>query len=85
MPTQSKIRDPLAKEYIQNKMELIINEFVSVTESQDVVKEIIKDLKEKYDLKPAIIRKVARAKAADKLNELLETNAEAVELMSAIN
>lgn len=81
----TNIKDPVAKDYINKKMELIIAEFVQQTESQDVVKEVIKDLKEKYDLKPAIIRKVARAKASEKLNELLETNSEAVELVAVLN
>lgn len=81
----TNIKDPVAKDYINKKMELIIAEFVQQTESQDAVKEIIKDLKEKYDLKPAIIRKVARAKASEKLNELLETNSEAVELVAVLN
>lgn len=81
----TNIKDPVAKDYINKKMELIIAEFVQQTESQDVVKEIIKDLKEKYGLKPAIIRKVARAKANEKLNELLETNSEAVELVSVLS
>jgi ribosomal protein S3AE len=85
MPKQSKLTDPIAKEYIQNKMDLIVAEFVQQTESQDVVKEIIKDLKERYELKPVTVRKVARAKANDKLNELLETNSEAVELLAALN
>ena len=81
----TNIKAPVAKDYINKKMELIIAEFVQQTESQDAVKEIIKDLKEKYDLKPAIIRKVARAKASEKLNELLETNSEAVELVAVLN
>ena len=81
----TNIKDPIAKDYINKKMELIIAEFVQQTESQDVVKEIIKDLKEKYDLKPVIIRKVARAKATEKLNELLETNSEAVALVSVLS
>ena len=81
----TNIKDPISKDYINKKMELIIAEFVQQTESQDVVKEIIKDLKEKYDLKPVIIRKVARAKAAEKLNELLETNSEAVALVSVLS
>jgi hypothetical protein len=81
----TNIKDPVAKDYISKKMELIIAEFVQQTESQDVVKEVIKDLKEKYDLKPAIIRKVARAKANEKLNELLETNSEAVELVAVLS
>lgn len=81
----TNIKDPVAKDYINKKMELIIAEFVQQTESQDAVKEIIKDLKEKYDLKPAIIRKVARAKASEKLNELLETNSEAVEIVAVLN
>ena len=81
----TNIKDPVAKDYINKKMELIIAEFVQQTESQDVVKEVIKDLKEKYDLKPAIIRKVARAKASEKLNELLETNSEAVELVAVLS
>ena len=81
----TNIKDPIAKDYINKKMELIISEFVQQTESQDVVKEVIKDLKEKYDLKPAIIRKVARAKASEKLNELLETNSEAVELVAVLS
>ncbi len=81
----TSIKDPVAKDYITKKMELIIAEFVQQTESQDSVKEIIKDLKEKYDLKPAIIRKVARAKANEKLNELLETNSEAVELVAVLS
>ena len=81
----TNIKDPIAKDYINKKMELIIAEFVQQTESQDVVKEVIKDLKEKYDLKPAIIRKVARAKASEKLNELLETNSEAVELVAVLS
>lgn len=81
----TNIKDPIAKDYINKKMELIIAELVQQTESQDAVKEIVKDLKEKYDLKPAIIRKVARAKANEKLNELLETNSEAVELVAVLN
>ena len=81
----TNIKDPIAKDYINKKMELIIAEFVQQTESQDVVKEVIKDLKEKYDLKPAIIRKVARAKASEKLNDLLETNSEAVELVAVLS
>ena len=81
----TNIKDPVAKDYISKKMELIIAEFVQQTESQDVVKEVIKVLKEKYDLKPAIIRKVARAKANEKLNELLETNSEAVELVAVLS
>lgn len=81
----TNIKDPVAKDYINKKMELIIAEFVQQTESQDAVKEIIKDLKEKYDLKPAIIRKVARAKANEKLNELLEINSEAVELVGVLS
>jgi phosphatidate phosphatase PAH1 len=85
MTKQNKLKDPLAKDYISNRMELIINEFVLQGESQETVKEIIKDLKEKYDLSPATIRKVARAKANDKLNELLQVNSEAVELMAVLN
>jgi len=81
----TSIKDPVAKDYITKKMELIIAEFVQQTESQDAVKEIIKDLKEKYDLKPTIIRKVARAKANEKLNELLETNSDAVELVGVLS
>ena len=85
MTKQNKLKDPLAKDYISNRMELSINEFVLQGESQETVKEIIKDLKEKYDLSPATIRKVARAKANDKLNELLQVNSEAVELMAVLN
>ena len=84
MTKQNKLKDPLAKDYISNRMELIIAEFVRQSESQETVKEIIKDLKEKYDLSPATIRKVARAKANDKLNELLQVNSEAVELMAVL-
>ena len=85
MTKQNKLKDPLAKDYISNRMELSINEFVLQGESQETVKEIIKDLKEKYDHSPATIRKVARAKANDKLNELLQVNSEAVELMAVLN
>lgn len=84
MPEQNKLADPVAKDYIKNRMELIVAEMVQQAESRDVVKEIIANLKEKYDLKPAIIRKVATAMVNDKLSEVLENNAEATSLIATL-
>lgn len=84
MPEQNKINDPIAKDFIQTKMNAIVNEFVSQTESQEAVKELIRQLKERYDLKPTVIRKLARAMANDKMNEVLETNADVIALMSVL-
>jgi hypothetical protein len=66
-------------------MDIIIEELITQAASRESVSELVKTLKEKYGLKPATIRKVAQAKAKEKLDELLEINSEAIDLVSVLS
>ena len=82
--TIAKLKEPQNKTYFNEKLELIINEMVEQGSSREVVKEILADLKTKFEISPTIVRKLATAKANDKLNKLLEDNSEIVNLTALI-
>ena len=54
------------------------------SESRERVKETLADLKTKFEISPTIVRKLAKAKADDKLNKLLEENSEIVNLTAIL-
>lgn len=82
--TVSKLKEPQNREFFNQKLDLIIDEFGLQADSRERVKEILAELKAKFEISPAIVRKLAKAKADDKLNDLLEQNSEIVNLTSIL-
>ena len=82
--TVAKLKEPQNKDYFNQKLDLIIEEMSLQSESRERVKETLADLKTKFEISPTIVRKLAKAKADDKLNKLLEENSEIVNLTAIL-
>lgn len=82
--TLAKLKEPANKELFNNKLRLIIEELRTQKESREVVTDIAKELKDKFEIDTAITRKLARAKMEEDLDGLLETNSELVSLTAVI-
>jgi hypothetical protein len=83
--TIAKLKEPQNKDDFNKAVDLIVEEFSLQTDSRERVKDILADLKEKFEISPAIVRKLAKAKADDKLNKLVEENSEIVNLIAVVN
>lgn len=81
----TKLKEPQNKEFFNDKLDLIIEELSLQRDSRERVKDIIKELKEKFDISPTIIRKLAKAKLDNDIDSLLEENTELVGITAAIN
>lgn len=83
--TIAKLKEPQNQEAFQKAINLIVAEFEIQADSREVVKEILADLKTKFELSPVLVRKLAKARFDDKLNELIEANSEIVALTQVLN
>jgi hypothetical protein len=83
--TIAKLKQPEHKEHFNRQVNLIIEEFVFQSESRERVKDILAELKERLEISPAIVRKLAKAKADEKLEKLLEENSEVVNLTQILD
>jgi hypothetical protein len=82
--TAAKLKEPQNRDYFNQKLDLIIEEFGLQADSRERVKEVLVDLKTKFEISPTIVRKLAKAKADDKLTKVLEENSEIVNLVSVL-
>ncbi len=82
--TLAKLKEPANKEIFNNKLRLMVEELRNQKESREVVTDIAKELKEKFEIDTAITRKLAKAKLDESLDELLEVNSELVSLTAVI-
>lgn len=82
--TLAKLKEPQNRAEFQEKIELIVAEFTLQGESRETVKEILAGLKTKFEISPALVRKLAKAYADGKLNDLIEQNSEIVSLTQAL-
>jgi hypothetical protein len=82
--TAAKLKEPHNRDYFNQKLDLIIEEFGLQADSRERVKEVLVDLKTKFEISPTIVRKLAKAKADDKLTKVLEENSEIVNLVSVL-
>ena len=78
--TIAKLKEPQNRDDFNQKLDLIIEEFGLQADSRERVKDILAELKAKYEISPTIVRKLAKAKAEDKLDKLIQDNSEVVNL-----
>lgn len=83
--TINKLKEPQNQEAFQKAIDQIISELEIQADSREVVKEILADLKTKFELSPTLVRKLAKARFDDKMNELIEANSEIVALTQVLN
>ena len=82
--TIAKLKEPQNRDDFNQKLDLIIEEFGLQSDSRERVKDILAELKGKYEISPAIVRKLAKAKAEDKLDKLIQDNSEVVNLTAIL-
>ena len=71
--TIAKLKEPQNRDDFNQKLDLIIEEFG-----------LLAELKAKYEISPTIVRKLAKAKAEDKLDKLIQDNSEVVNLTAIL-
>jgi hypothetical protein len=82
--TIAKLKEPQNRDDFNQKLDLIIEEFGLQADSRERVKDILAELKAKYEISPTIVRKLAKAKAEDKLDKLIQDNSEVVNLTAIL-
>jgi len=82
--TIAKLKEPQNRDDFNQKLDLIIEEFGLQSDSRERVKDILAELKAKYEISPTIVRKLAKAKAEDKLDKLIQDNSEVVNLTAIL-
>jgi hypothetical protein len=82
--TIAKLKEPQNQEYFNEKVQLVIGELAEQLASRETVKEILADLKAKFDISPSLVRKLCKAKADDSVDKLLQDNSEIVSLVSVL-